>query len=239
MSDPQLQLFIAQRQAFLDLLNRPADESADVIADLSTLAYDAFDQLLEAWSQDLPALDCRKGCSPCCILRVIATAPEILAISHYIRTQMDPPEAETLIGRIRSANEVTKGLGEAERMAVKRPCPFVVSGVCVIYPVRPLACRGHATFDAKACALAAKGKDVDIPISEPHVLARSFVQNPLHAALLARDLAWGAYELNQALLIALDDPTATERWLRGEDVFRPALAADMPMEEMAEAFRQI
>jgi Fe-S-cluster containining protein len=238
MPTPEMQLFIAQRQAFLDILDRPGRKD-DAFADVSALAYDAFEQLLEAWSQDLPPLDCHKGCSPCCILRVIATAPEILAVAHHIRTRMTPEEAGHLIGRIREADVVTRGLAEAERMAVKRPCPFVIGGVCVIYPVRPLACRGHATFDAKACAMAAKGRDVDIPISEPHLMARSFVQNPLHAALFARNLAWGAYELNQALLIALDEPDAAERWLAGEDVFKPALAADMPMAEMAETFRRM
>ena len=239
MSDPQLQLFVAQRQAFLDVLDRPNRGGDEVIADISALAYDAFEQLLEAWSLDLPPLDCHKGCSPCCILRVIATSPEILATAHFIQNRMERDEADKLIGRIRDADIVTRGLGEAERMAVRRPCPFVVKGVCVIYPVRPLACRGHAAFDAKACAQAAKGMDVDIPISEPHLMARSFVQNPLHAALMSRGLAWGAYELNEALLIAIDDPTAATRWLAGEDVFKTAMAADMPMAEMAEAFRQI
>lgn len=238
MPDPQLQLFIAQRQAFLDILDRK-DGRDRIVADLSDLAFDAFEQVLAAWSRDLPPLDCHKGCSPCCILRVVATAPEILVLAHFIRTHVEPGEAADLIRRIRVADAVTNGLGEAERMAARQPCPFVIGGVCVIYPVRPLACRGHAAFDAKACAQAAKGRDVDIPISEPHLMARGFIQNPLHAALFARNLAWGAYELNQALLIALADDTAADRWLAGEDVFRDALAADMPMEEMAQAFRQM
>jgi Fe-S-cluster containining protein len=238
MPDPQLQLFIAQRQAFLDVLDRK-DGRDRIIDDLSELAFDAFEQVLEAWSRDLPPLDCHKGCSPCCILRVVATAPEILVLAHFIRTHIEPDEAADLIRRIREADAITNGLGEAERMAARQPCPFVIGGVCVIYPVRPLACRGHAAFDAKACAQAAKGRDVDIPISEPHLMARSFIQNPLHAALFARNLAWGAYELNQALLIALADDTAADRWLAGEDVFRDALAKDMPMAEMAQAFRQM
>jgi hypothetical protein len=52
-------------------------------------------------------------------------------------------------------------------------------------------------------------------------------------------LAWGSYELNQALQIALCDETCEHAWLTGNDVFAPALITDVSLAEMAETFDAI
>jgi Fe-S-cluster containining protein len=36
---------------------------------------------------------------------------------------------------------------------MNRPCPLLENDACMVYPVRPLACRGYVSFsDARYCA---------------------------------------------------------------------------------------
>ena len=98
-------------------------------------------------------LACAGGCSACCGVRVVATAPEILLIAATIRNL--PRKAAAVLGeRIGACAAASARLGEQERMALQTPCPFVGAqdGLCVLYAVRPLACRGHASYDRQACA---------------------------------------------------------------------------------------
>lgn len=65
-------------------------------------------------------------------------------------------------------------------------------------------------------------------------MVRVLVQSALQAALRQRGLEWGAYELNHALVLALDDTAAHTQWRNGGDPlgdsavdreFRDAMAA--------------
>ena len=68
---------------------------------------------------------------------------------------------------------------------------------------------------------------------------RSLVQNAMQAALRDCGYAWGAYELNQALRIALTNETCETAWLKGHDVFAAALIEDVSQAEMAATFDAI
>ncbi len=72
-------------------------------------------------------------------------------------------------------------------------------------------------YDKRACVEAAAGRVDEVPFSGPHRAVRILVQTALQAALRTRGLAWGAYEMNHAVMLALNDPHATQRWLAGED----------------------
>jgi len=52
-------------------------------------------------------------------------------------------------------------------------------------------------------------------------------------------LAWGNYELNQALTMALNDPSLEARWLAGEDVFAAAQVSEVDPADMASTFDAI
>lgn len=204
-------------------------------------AWRSFDVNVEHQSQALPELDCGKGCATCCTLRVTATAPEVFMLARFIRA-VTPGllnHGVNLRDQIAAAHAVTCGLNEPQRVQARERCPFIAQGVCVIYQVRPLACRGLASYDRKACAQAASGKLDQIPYSEPHMRVRSLVQNALQSALRDAHLAWASYELNQALLLALDDDTLEQRWLNGADVFATAAVHEVDATEMAQTFDQL
>jgi Fe-S-cluster containining protein len=235
-----LAFFKAQHQAFTETLAARRGRE-DLIDGLLEQAFSSFEGNVEIQSEGLPPLACHKGCSTCCTLRVTATAPEILLIARYVRWASDAlKRAEVdLEQRLADADRVTRGLSEEQRVALRRRCPFIANGVCVIYPVRPLACRGHASYDKRACVEAAAGRAGDIPFSAPHMTVRSLVQHAMQSALRDAGSAFGAYELNQAVSMALADGKLQERWTAGDDVFADALATEISLDEMASTFEAI
>ena len=223
---------------FFNALHRQYDTALQDPAQVDKVLALAFDRCEIATNQladGLPALGCHKGCDTCCTLRVLATAPEIFLIAQHI---MDTPDLSGVLPqRIAQANQATCGLDEPQRVALRRQCPFILSaGACCIYPVRPLACRGHASYSVEDCRAAAAGQAVEIAFSEPHQLVRSLVQNALQSALRDAGLAWGIYELNQGLHLALTQPSAFADWLAGQNPLAPAQVFDVSQEEMAETF---
>ncbi|HEX5373886.1 MAG TPA: YkgJ family cysteine cluster protein [Aquabacterium sp.] len=205
------------------------------------IAWHSFEDNVQLQCEGLPDLDCHKGCATCCTLRVTATAPEMLMLARFIRAVHPALMARgiDLPARVADVDARTQGLSESGRVAARQPCPFVAQGVCVIYPVRPLACRGLASYDRRVCAQAASGRVDAIPYSEPHMRVRSVVQNALQSALRDAQLTWGSYELNQALTMALRDASLEQRWLSGEDVLHPAQVHEVDPAEMAHTFDRI
>jgi len=231
--------FRSMHGAFARIL--AAGHKPEVLVDrLTGRAYDFFEQNVAIQAEGLPDLACHKGCASCCTLRVTATAPEVFQLAHYVRLIDASPAGApiNLPKRIAQADRATKGLGEDERMALRRPCPLILRGVCIVHPVRPLACRGHASFDRTACARAASGRDVEVPVSEPHLQLRGLVQHALQAALRDAGVAWGLYELNHGLVLALSDQPRRAAWMAGQDSLAPTLA-DVDMTEMADTFDAI
>jgi hypothetical protein len=215
-----------------------AGHQPDVLIDqLANRAFDLFERNVAIQTEGLPEPACQKNCPSCCTLRVTGTAPEILLLARYVRLIDATPsgKALNLPKRIAQANRASKGLDERQRMALRRPCPLILRGVCIIHPVRPLACRGHASFDRKACAGAAAGRNVEVPISEPHLNLRGLVQNALQSALRAAGLAWGLYEMNHALVLALDRQDRGAAWAQGSDSLGPVVP-DADVAAMAATF---
>jgi Fe-S-cluster containining protein len=212
-----------------------AADRRDSIEHILTYAFESFERGVGDAPENLAALACHGGCASCCTIRVAATAPEILLIARAIKSSPKTMEFE-LSRKIAGADRATRQLDERQRMESGFACPFIARDLCVIYSVRPLACRGHASFDERACIDALAGRACDVPISALHMTVRSLVQNAMQAALRDAGRAWGVYELNQALHIALADDACETVWAQGGDVFASALIADVSLEEMAETF---
>lgn len=227
--------FREQRAAFAHTLAHESPEATLL------QAWDSFDGNVAIQCEGQPAVACAKGCASCCSLRVTALAPEVFVLADYLRATAPALQRHgiDLIGAVREADAATRGLDEAARVAARRRCAFVVQGVCLIHGARPLSCRGHASHDRRACADAAAGRVDEVPYSGPHRLVRLLLQAALQAALREQDKAWGAYELNHALVLALDRPDAQAAWARGEDPLAEA-AADLELREaMAASFDEI
>ncbi|OHX37344.1 hypothetical protein BJL95_20545 [Methylomonas sp. LWB] len=233
--DDCLGFFAAQSEAFADTLaarrGRP-----DLIDGLLSQAFSSFEGNVAEETESHPPIACDKGCATCCTLRVTATAPEVLLIARYIRWTASQNSELGLADLLAKADRQTAGLDEAARVKLRRACPFIRRGACAIYQVRPLACRGHASYDRQACVDAFAGRADRVPISEPHRTFRGLIQNAMQSALRDAGYAWELYELNRAVMMALGDADSQAAWLVGEDVFFPAATGDVGREEMARTF---
>jgi len=240
VDEQSLEFFHALHEAFSKTLAnyRGADELLPAVL---SQVFTSYEGSVDMQAEGQPELACHKGCATCCTVRVVASAPEVLLVARYIRSVA--PQLEQagidLPRRLAEADATTRGQDEEQRVETRCRCPFIHQGACIIYPVRPLACRGHASFDKQACADAAAGLIDEIPFSSPHKTVRGIVQNALQSALRDAGYPWAVYELNHALSIALADDGCEDAWLKGEDRLAPAIVTDISLEEMAQGFDMV
>ncbi|MDF9392697.1 MULTISPECIES: YkgJ family cysteine cluster protein [Methylococcus] len=235
-----LSFFKAQHRAFAETL-KTRQGTGGLIDGLLLQAWDSFEHNIAIQAEGQPPLACHKGCATCCTLRVTATAPEVLMIGRYVRWSDGRFKSIgiDLPARIADADAKTHGLDEAQRVALRLRCPYIENGICLIYQVRPLACRGHASYDVHACVKAAAGRAGEIPYSGPHRVVRGLVQNAMQSSLRDAGLAFGLYELNHAVCIAIQNENCYAEWLSGADVFAPAAITDVGIDEMARIYDAI
>ncbi len=225
--------FKAASRAFSDTIDSRRTRP-ELVALLCAQAFDSFAKNVAIQAAGDPALACHGECAACCRLRVVATAPEVFLLARFISVNAAAfaERGILLLKRIEAADRALGALTEEQRMAAQAACPLIERELCLAYRLRPLACRGHAAFDKASCLAAARGEAVETPISTPHLVVRSLVQNALMAALRRAGLAWGLYEINRALNVALSAPDALEQWLSGED---PLTSARIPDFDLIEA----
>ena len=170
--------------------------------------------------QNAPAagdLACKQGCYFCCDLYVSGSAPQIFAIADWIRA--GTPDVAAEISRLEEAGEKVRGKNPDDRSKDRALCLFLRDGLCGIYPVRPPACQAHCSLSLAACEAGFRGESEEIPIPEYTNVMRGGYEQALSAVLHQRGLSTSSYELAHAVLVALRDPGAEEKWYRGEDVF--------------------
>jgi hypothetical protein len=170
---------------------------------------------------------CRKGCAFCCSLYVSALPPEIFAVADHIRRNAGDLPAE--IARIAAADAKTRGLDPRGRFMSKAFCALLVDDACSVYAARPLVCRGVLSRSRASCESAYRGDAPDnADAIEEAADIRGAYGEAFLAALHRKGVALAGYELAHAVLVALEDERAEERWYAGEDVFA-GVAADAPV----------
>jgi Fe-S-cluster containining protein len=220
---------------------RARRDRVDLVGALCAQAFDSFERNVVLQAKNAPQPACRGECAAFCALRVTASAPEILLLGRFIDVNEPNFTAHgvDLRGRFAQLGASVSGLSERERLGLRESCPMLEGGLCLAYRLRPLACRGHAAFDADACRAATDGDDAPLSVSTPHLILRSMVQNALLSALRDEGLSWRLYELNQAIDIALRTPEAAEAWIAGDDPFAPAAVAEFDMKEASAIYDAI
>ncbi len=160
-------------------------------------------------------LACKKGCSHCCRVWISATAPEVLSIAKMVKSG----EGD-VIDRLATAHSHTKGLDFTARSRNPYPCPMLEHDLCSIYESRPQVCRLGASGDAQICARVFRNLSNEaIPTPHVYLMGKSAYSIALAIALKRSRLPHEAYELNAALVRALETEDAERVWLSGEDIF--------------------
>jgi uncharacterized protein len=159
---------------------------------------------------------CQAGCSHCCNARVEVIAPEALLVAAGIVSLGDDHMKATLAQLER---HVASFDGDALAWTSRKPCPFLVDGLCSIYDARPAACRKAHSLDAAAC----EASSPTIPQNLQRALSGEALAIGTANAYRDRQLDATKHEFIGAVIIALTVPSAEARWFAGERIFdRPA-----------------
>lgn len=130
---------------------------------------------------------CGPGCSVCCMGQVIpVSAFEIMGLFWFAAEVLDQATQKRLRASLlahRPADEPTDA---------QPACPFLLDGVCAVYPLRPFICRQHHVF-GRACALGENLRE-DRPrdiFNSAHGSAREMAGEifPLHG-VAEEDIDW-------------------------------------------------
>jgi Fe-S-cluster containining protein len=170
----------------------------------------------------LQRLACQSGCDYCCHPPVSAAVPEVANIAAYIQSQLPQAEQQRLTQRVEQVYARVHPLSGEERAALSLACPFLEAGRCSIYPVRPLACRGHNSTSRQACqkVFEQPSRQQLIPSYVPLMASAQGLKEGLVAGLQRAGLKSPLVDLVRAshkLLGELDDNL--EDWLSGGDTF--------------------
>jgi Fe-S-cluster containining protein len=175
------------------------------------------------------AIACGKGCSVCCQAKVLAVAPEVLRIAAYLRETLSEEARAALLERVRAADATTRGLSRAERAETHVRCPLLDSeGGCSVHPVRPLVCRSWTSYSAAECAQywqAPSGRLTPPQYAVGYELSQAVLAG-LGKACFDAGRDGTPLELIAALRIALERPSAGDRWHKRLPVFQTARDAE-------------
>ncbi|HKJ97356.1 MAG TPA: YkgJ family cysteine cluster protein [Desulfotignum sp.] len=180
------------------------------------------------------AAACKTGCAWCCHLRVGVSIFEALVIFHEIRTQATAEGLAFLKHRILKTSDRGDILDENFWRTSRCPCPFLDldnTCRCLIYGLRPFSCRAFHSLDDAVCR---RGYDLGIQIQVPcfpvYRASVDLYSSVLIQAAAQTGLASFQVGFISALEILFTDDTASERWLKGENVFLSAKIAEFTLD---------
>lgn len=184
--------------------------------------YRRLDDALRAVA-DTPGAEpaCQAGCSYCCHYHVYVTAPEALAIAEHVRGW--PAAArDDVLARLTANAKQAASLGKERHVQTNVRCAFLGSDhLCSIYPVRPLACRRHHSYDVTPCRTTFEDPACQdqCPQSAQRVATADGFLAAGSAVARHIGLDFARYELSGAVLEAATNPAAAKRWRDGKTAF--------------------
>ncbi len=212
----ELIAYAAQYHEALAALN--SDDKAASVALLVNSAHAwADDRIAQAPERDRRA--CQAGCAFCCYLPVVlASAAEVVYLADWLRANCTPDELAAVRKRLKARCEQS-ATGSPDRKRL--PCALLQDNTCMAYEARPFKCRGWNSVRLEACEHAYGQSETitKVPVDTFAFVMGNAVLNGLGDATQHAELDGEAYELNAALLRALDLPDATLRWRNGERLF--------------------
>ena len=218
----ELIAYAAQYHEALAALN--SDDEAACVALLVNSAHAWADDRIDQ-SPDRKRRACQAGCAFCCYLPVVlASAAEVVYLADWLRANCSAAELEAVRRRLKARYDQRAASSQSQSPL---PCGLLQDNTCMAYEARPFKCRGWNSVRLEACERA-YGPDnpiiktetpTTVPVDPFAFVMGNAVLNGLSDATQHAGLDGGAYELNAALLRALDLPDATLRWRNGERLF--------------------
>lgn len=207
-----------------------AFDSARRLNDLFDAAVGFVTGLMADLEREQPPprpLACGEGCAYCCTaIEVHVSALEVLRVADHVSQTLTSSDLADLVKRTETVDAEKKEAREAGAERPRFTCPLLVDNRCSVYDVRPFVCRGFNSYDTLTCEQRKRDGDESVVIEgyvHPQKVAQS-ASNGVRLGCIAAGLEDDVLDLAPALLIALTNPDAKERWLGGEAVFETARA---------------
>ncbi len=158
------------------------------------------------------AISCRKGCNHCCHLLIEISWEEAMALATWVLAQ-PKAQREAYRSRIKANADNAKALFKTHKNGAlfakpygadeeipdalydsyfydeKRPCPFLIDGLCSTYEKRPSSCRLHMVSSPPALCASDVTDDTDYTIPDRIEELREEVA-PINTAV-SQDGRWG------------------------------------------------
>ncbi len=154
---------------------------------------------------------CARLLSRCCHgLKIEVNAPEAVAIAEYLRG-LPPEELSATREQMTEEAAYARTLDANTRWREQVPCAFLedTSGECLIYDVRPLTCRAHASMSLEQCEARRKRPRAPHSPSTSTWCPASIFGMAKAAITVACDetnLDPRSFELTNAVAVALNEP---------------------------------
>ena len=196
------------------------------ILQLMGSAYESIDGLINSFSnrceREGMKVDCHKGCEYCCSQAVLASNHEVLLIWHYMDEHMTAGLIDAIKSRNSIKHKITHQMSAMEFLHYMHPCPFLEDGSCIIYPVRPMACRCYLSASMKSCQDQHDNPEDRTRIAAlyefPLKAVRSMNEG-IRSALMETGLIPSEWLLETFMAAVYADETILETWLAGKTPF--------------------
>lgn len=200
---------------------------------------DLMDQLREFQSQLAESSplkgerQCQAGCAACCFTVAVDITPiEAIAVADYLNSYLPPQRREAIRQRLAHVVDRRRKMTAEQRQQVPLACGLLsMEGMCQAYAARPLICAGVFSLDREACNEAAELVQMgdtggQVPLDQPARTATAGISGGLQRYLVSHGFDGNLYELNSAVLVAMNHADPLSRYLAGEDLFRDAICTD-------------
>ena len=166
---------------------------------------------------------CRRGCHWCCNMPVMVQAHEAFALADWLREHFTPAALEAVRKKARDNAERTRALGFEARSRTNLPCSLLgPEGECSAYEARPAQCRKFHSVSLETCRASFAHPEDDSILTPEHAAVAhnaSVIITQARNAAQAAGFDANVYDLNIALVEALDNPKARRRWRDGKKAF--------------------
>lgn len=167
-------------------------------------------------------LACKTGCSYCCHYHVYISAPEAFALANAVDAMQDLTQRQSVLTRLNSNIRATAGLTVEQHIGTNIRCAFLSDDdACIVYSVRPGACRRHHSMSVEPCR--ETFEDTASKMEDPKSVAVLQVATAYMAASATATVSIRAddhvYELHGAAYEALTNKASLKRWRDGKTAF--------------------
>ncbi|MEQ1517974.1 MAG: YkgJ family cysteine cluster protein [Usitatibacteraceae bacterium] len=167
-------------------------------------------------------LACERGCNYCCHQRVEIRPYEAFVLVEHIRAHFSEAKQAGVKARLAANRARIAPLAPLEHTQAGIACALLEEGVCSVYEARPAACRKYYSLSVDTCRTAFEHPKEPLmgPLEDDALrLAGNAVALGFARGVEESGRDTNRYELQGALLDALDSPKAAKRYRDGKKAF--------------------